>query len=71
MEERGVTEDDVREAVEKGIGVPARQDRRKYQAVFPFERFRLSKYYRSKLVDVHCVEEADVIIVLTVVAEYF
>ncbi len=71
MSERGVTEHEVKDAVEGDLLFPAWQGRRRHRKISLLDRYWLSKYYRCKMVDVYSVEEGDVVIVLTVVAKYF
>ena len=70
-EERGVTEAEVRQALKDGIAVSAPDGRTKHQMIFPFERFRLDKFCRSKLVDVYSLKEGDAVVILTVMSKYF
>jgi hypothetical protein len=71
MEERGVTENEVRTAISKGEKFPAKFRRTGFRRTFPFESDRDGKFYNKKQVEVYGVDEEKDFIVITVVVKYF
>ena len=71
MEEKGATEEEIRMAVREGQLSPARYGRQKHRLTFSFERFRWSKFFRSKQLEVYSFDEGDTLVVVTVVVRYF
>ena len=65
-EERGTNVDEISEALESGVEIPARGNRKGKAKVFPFENKRLGKFYKHKRVEIIYVEEADQIVTVTV-----
>lgn len=71
MEERGVEEEEVREAVRTGEKLPAKYGRKKFRKNFGFDRQWGNKFYKTKQVVPVTIEEKDEIIVVTVLVFYF
>jgi len=71
MEERVVTENEVRTTISKGKKFPAKFCRIGFRHTFPFESDRDGKFYNKKQVEVYGVDEEKDFIVITVVVKYF
>jgi len=71
MEERGVTENEVRTTILKGEKFPTIFGRTGFRYNFPFESDRDGKFFRMKQVEVYGVDEERDFIVITVVVKYF
>jgi hypothetical protein len=71
MEERGVTKDEIYEAIETGIALPAKQGRTCYSKTFPYGCAWHDRYFGNKLVKIYGVTEGSDIIVVTVIVKYF
>jgi len=70
-EERGATEDEVREAIRIGIVEPAEKDRLLARLNFQFSNFWNGNFYPIKQVAPVFVEEEKEIVVITVYTFYF
>jgi hypothetical protein len=68
--QHGATPEEVRAAVERGWTIPARYGRQGRALAFDFGQERAERWYEHKLVEVFYVEEADRIVVVTVIAKY-
>ena len=71
MEERGVTEDEVRAAVERGEQFPAKFGRTGFRRNFPASSLWRGKRYETKQVEAYAVQEESAWLVITVVARFF
>lgn len=68
--ERKTTQEEVCEAVENGVWLPAERGKQRAKATFPFFKEHNGKLYKYKTVDVIFVEEITEIVIITVYA-YF
>ncbi len=71
MKERGATEDEVKNAIEKGEQFPAKFNRVGFRRNFSFNSEWRGKFYRIKQVEVFAVEEDTDWVVITVITRYF
>lgn len=71
MEERGVTEDEVRAAVERGEQFAAKFGRTGFRRNFPAGSLWRGKRYGTKQVEVYAVQEETDWLVITVVTRFF
>ena len=71
MEERGVTEAAVEDAIRTGEELPARHGRKKFRKNFPYDKEWGGQTYRTKQVVPVIAEEGGAIIVVTVYSYYF
>jgi hypothetical protein len=69
-QERGATEDEIRDTIETGFDIPARGNRKGKAKVYDFKQERLGKYYEQKRLEIIYVDEKDVIITITVYVFY-
>lgn len=69
-EERGASEEEIRDVVETGLTIPAKYGRLGRAKVFTFEQRRQNKYYEQKRVEVFYTVEEDVIVTVTVYVFY-
>jgi hypothetical protein len=69
--ERGATEDEVREAVVRGIREAAKRGRSLHRLNFQYQAEWQGKFYAIKQVAVVAVEEQNEIVVVTVYTFYF
>lgn len=65
-EDRGTTEDEIRDVIENGKLTPAKRNRLMKAKVYPYGRRRLGKYYKQKRVEVIYTVEEDTIVTVTV-----
>ena len=70
-QERGATEAEVIEAIEKGTREPAKHDRELCRYNFPFEKNWRNEYYAVKQVSPVIKEELDEVVVITVYTFFF
>jgi hypothetical protein len=68
---RGVSLDQVREAIRTGEAVPAKKSRIGYRKNFPYGSVWKERYYETKQVLAIAIRENDTILVITVYAFYF
>ena len=71
MEQRGVSEREVREAIWRGERTPAKKGRLSFRLNFDFSKPWGGKRYSVKQVVPVAVEEEEVMVVVTVYAFYF
>ena len=71
IEERGVTEDEVRATVEHGEQFPAKFGRTGFRRNFPLGSLWRGKQYGNKQVEVYAVPEGGDWLVITVIARFF
>lgn len=69
-EERGVTEEEIREVLETGDRFGAMHGRLGKTKVFPFQAHRLGRFYEEKRVEVIYAQEGDTVVTVTVYAFY-
>lgn len=69
-QERGTTEEEIKEVIETGFSIPAKYARIGKAKIFPFNRTRLGNYYDQKRVEVFYITERDTIITVTVYVFY-
>ncbi|MDO9529516.1 MAG: DUF4258 domain-containing protein [Syntrophales bacterium] len=71
MEERGVTIDEVKAAIEKGEQFPAKFERIGFRRNFSFHKKWRGKYCSTKQVEAYAVQEGSSWLVITVITRYF
>ena len=69
-EERGTTEDEIKDVITSGVSIPAKSGRLGKAKVYDFKQRRHGKYYEQKRVEVFYIGEKDVIITVTVYVFY-
>jgi hypothetical protein len=69
-EERGTTAEEIREVINSGVPIPAKQGRTGKAKVFPYQQIRGRRFYEQKRVEVIYVIEQDAIITVTVYVFY-
>jgi hypothetical protein len=69
-DERGASEDEIKDVIATGFPIPAKRDRKGQAKVYEFGRERNGKYYEQKRVEVFYVIEDDDIITVTVYVFY-
>ena len=69
-EERGASEEEIKEVISTGFSIPAKSGRMGKAKVYDFKRERHDKYYEQKRVEVFYIVERDVIITVTVYVFY-
>jgi len=70
LEERGGTEEEIRDVIETGLTIPAKQGRLGKAKVFDFKKERHGIYYEQKRVEVFYLIEENVIVTVTVYVFY-
>ena len=68
--ERGATEDEIKDTLEKGVNILARQGRLGKSKTFAFNKERNGKYYEQKKLEVYYTIEQQRIITITVYVFY-
>ncbi len=71
LAERGATDDEVKEAIEKGVREPAHQGRLMYRLNFQYHAIWQGKFYAIKQVAPVVVEAQNERVVVTVYTFYF
>ena len=71
IEERGVTEDEVRATVERGEQFPVKFGRTGFRRNFPSGSLWRGTRYGTKQVEVYAVREGSDWLVITVIARFF
>ena len=71
MAQRGATERQVVETIEKGEEFEAKFGRAGFRRNFVFEKNWRNKYYKNKQVEVYAVKENDDWLVISVLTRYF
>ncbi len=69
-EERGTNAEEIRDAINNGLAIPAKRGRVGRAKVYDFKQERLGKYYEHKRVEVMYAVERDVIVTVTVYVFY-
>ena len=65
-EERGTSEEEIRDVINTGFPVPAKYGRMGRAKIFDFRQNRHGTYYEQKRVEVFYAMERDVVITVTV-----
>jgi hypothetical protein len=68
--ERGVSEMEINETIEKGVDIQAKSGRSGKTKTFPFGQFRNGRRYEEKKLEVFYVVENELIVIITVYAYY-
>jgi len=68
--ERGTDEEEIRDVVLTGFPIPAKAGRLGRAKIYPFNQFRLGKFYEQKRVEVIYVVEGDTVVTVTVYVFY-
>ena len=69
-EERGATEEEIRDTVRSGEAASAKRGRLSRFKIYPFGRTRLGRFYAQKRVEVIYTEEQGNIVTVTVYVFY-
>ena len=69
-EERGTNEEEIRDVIERGIGIPVKYRRTGKTKVYDFGQKRYGKYYEQKRVEVFYIIEENKIITVTAYVFY-
>jgi len=69
-EERGTSEEEIRDVINTGFPVPAKYGRMGRAKIFDFRQNRHGTYYEQKRVEVFYAMERDVVITVTVYVFY-
>ncbi|MEK7881023.1 MAG: hypothetical protein AAB210_03910, partial [Deltaproteobacteria bacterium] len=69
-EERGTSEEEIKEVVIAGFPIPAKYGRKGKAKVYDFRKTRLNAYYEQKRVEVFYIEEDKAITTITVYVFY-
>jgi len=69
-QERGTTEEEIRDVINTGVAIPAKYGRLGKSKIYPFNRTRRGTHYEQKRVEVFYIAEANAIITVTVYVFY-
>lgn len=69
--ERGTTEDEVIETINKGEEFPAKYGRIGFSHNFPFNDMWHDKFYVNKQLEVYAVKQDNDWLVITIITKYF
>jgi hypothetical protein len=69
-EERGTSEQEIRDVINRGISIPAKYGRIGKFKIYDFNHLRHGRYYDQKKVEVFYAVEGDVIVTVTVYVFY-
>ena len=69
-EERGASEEEVRDVIETGLAIPAKHGRMGKAKVYEFKKERHGSHYDQKRVEVFYVMEGDLVVTVTVYVFY-
>ncbi len=69
-EERGATEEEIREVLQTGISIKAKNNRIGKEKVFQFEQVLNKRYYEQKKITVIYTTEDSIFIVITIPVKY-
>ena len=69
-EERGGSEEEIKEVINTGIPIPAKYGRMGKARIYDFNQLRHGRYYDQKKVEVFYAVEGDVIVTVTVYVFY-
>ena len=70
IEERGTTEEEVREVINYGAPIPARHGRFGKAKIYDFKQERHARFYEQKRVEVFYIVEKNTIVTVTVYVFY-
>ncbi len=69
-EERGTSEEEIKDVIETGSAIPAKYSRKGKVKVYEYKKERQGKYYAQKRVEVFYVIEGDLITTVTTYVFY-
>ena len=69
-EERGTSEQEIRDVINRGISIPAKYGRIGKFKIYEFNQLRHGRYYDQKKMEVFYAVEGDVIVTVTVYVFY-
>jgi hypothetical protein len=69
-QERGTTEEEIKDVIETGFPIPAKYARMGKAKISPFSQARLGTYYEQKRVEVFYISQRDIIVTVTVYVFY-
>lgn len=69
-EERGASEDELKDVIETGFTIPAKHGRIGKAKVYEFKQKRHGKYYQQKRVEVFYIIEGNTVITVTAYVFY-
>jgi mannose-6-phosphate isomerase-like protein (cupin superfamily) len=69
-EERGATEEEIKDVIETGLAIPAKYARKGKAKVYEFNKKRFGMHYEQKRVEVFYVMEGDLAVTVTVYVFY-
>ena len=69
-EERGTSEEEIKEVINTGISIPAKYGRIGKAKTYDFNQLRHGRYYDQKKMEVFYAVEGDVIVTVTVYVFY-
>ena len=69
-EERGTSEQEIRDVINRGISMPAKYGRMGKSKTYEFNQLRHGRYYDQKKMEVFYAVEGDVIVTVTVYVFY-
>jgi hypothetical protein len=69
-EERGTTENEIRDVIRTGFPIPAKYGRTGKAKIYDFKQTRLNRYYEQKKVEVFYTIEGEKIVTATVYVFY-
>ena len=69
-EERGATEEEIKDVIETGLVIPARYGRKGKTKVYEFNKKRHDTHYEQKRLEVFYVMEGDLAVTVTVYVFY-
>ena len=69
-QERGTTEEEIRDVIETGLDIPAKYGRIGKAKVYEFKQKRQGKYYEQKRIEVFYIIEENLMVTVTVYVFY-
>ncbi len=69
-EERGATEDEIKDVIETGVIIPAKYGRMGKAKVYEFKQERHGTYYEQKRIEVFYIIEKDLAVTVTAYVFY-
>ncbi len=69
-QERGTTEEEIRDVIETGLDIPAKYGRIGKAKVYEFKQKRQGKYYKQKRIEVFYIIEQNLMVTVTVYVFY-
>ena len=70
LEERGATEEEIKDVIKTGLAIPAKYGRKGKAKVYEFSKKRHGTHYEQKRVEVFYVMEGDLAVTVTVYVFY-